>query len=427
MHGHCIMVPLSLQQHEHPAHFRKGQRMIKKVFIDDLRPGMFVHDINCGCIYHPLLQKQFKLNDSIEIDHLIERGVSAVYIDTALGSDAPNAPTVDEVRQEIDDALLKMAHQTAAPDTARAPLPAEDIHYARQVYEEANLTVRELMGTARLGRHATLEQVQPVVQGVVDSIFRNSAPLLQLGTIRNANQYLFYHSVATCSLLSAFARQLGIGRDISRQFAVGAMLHDIGKTRVPEAILDKPGPLTESEFEEMKRHVEYGMALLADASWLTPVSLQVVSQHHERYDGSGYPHGLKGDQISEFGQMAAIVDVYDAITSERTYHAAMEPAEAIRKMREWSEQHFNVELIEHFICSIGIYPPGTLVRLESGLLGVVTMHNPADLLKPTVRIVYDTKRQCRVAPCELDLSAETTDRIVGYESADKWKIEMVAQ
>ena len=394
--------------------------MIKKIGIGDLRPGMFVHDLNSGHIYHPLLQTQFKLNDSGDIDRLIERGVSAVYIDTALGIDAPDAPTAAEVRRDIDDALLKMARQASAPDAASPPPPEADIRYAHHVYEEASLTVRELMGTSRLGRHAALEQVQPAVQDVVESIFRNSAPLLQLGTIRDANQYLFYHSVATCSLLGAFARQLGIGRDITRQIAVGAMLHDIGKTRVPEAILDKPGRLTEDEFEEMKRHVEYGMEMLGDTSWLTPVSLQVVSQHHERYDGTGYPHGLKGGQISEFGQMAAIVDVYDAITSKRTYHAAMEPVEAIRKLHEWSEHHFNVELVEHFICCIGIYPVGTLVRLESGLLGEVTTHNPVDLLRPVVRVVYDGKRRCRITPHELDLSAQSADRIVGYESADKW-------
>ncbi len=397
--------------------------MIKKIRASELRPGMFVHDLNCTHAYHPLLKTRFKLNSNADIDRLIERGVSSVYIDTTLGIDAPDAQTLDEVRRDIDESLMKMARQAAISGASVSPIPESDIDLARQVYEEANLTVRELMGTMRLGRNAELEQVQPAVQGVVDAVFRNTSPLLQLGTIRHANQYLFYHSVATCSLLSAFSRQLGIGREITKQLAVGAMLHDIGKVRIPEAILDKPGRLTEGEFEEMKRHVEYGMELLADAAWLSPVSLQVVSQHHERYGGGGYPYGLKGGQISQFGQMAAIVDVYDAITSARTYHAAMGPAEAIRKLHEWSEQHFNLELVEHFICCVGIYPAGTLVRLESGLLGTVVMHSPADLLRPVVNILYDTDRLCHIEPYELDLSAQSTDRIVGYESATNWGIE----
>ncbi|HEX5364442.1 MAG TPA: HD-GYP domain-containing protein [Gallionella sp.] len=397
--------------------------MIKKVRVDELQPGMFIHDLNCGHVFHPLLHTQFHLDDTRAIDRLIERGVSSVYIDTRLGRDAPDAPTAQEVRDDIDQTLLNMAQRNASADTHPAPLSASDIDLAHQVYEEASLTVHELMTTTRLGKHAELEQVRPAVQGIVDSIFRNADPLLHLGTIRNANQYLFYHSVATCSLLSAFAQQLGIGRDITRQLAIGAMLHDIGKTRIAESILDKPGRLTDAEFDEIKRHVEYGMEILADAPWLTPISLQVVAQHHERYDGGGYPAALKSDHLSQYGQMAAIVDVYDAITSARSYHAAMEPVEAIRKLREWSEQHFNVELVDHFICCVGIYPTGTLVRLESGLLGIVATHNPANQLKPAVLVTYDTNRSCRIKPYELDLATQSGDRIVGYESAEKWGID----
>lgn len=396
--------------------------MIKKVSVGELQPGMFIHDLNCGHVFHPLLQTRFKVEDTAAIDRLIERGVSSVYIDTRLGADAPGSPTAEEVRNEIDAALLKIDQRTSPAGTA--PASADDIELAHQVYEEASQTVHELMTTARLGRHAELEQVQPAVQGIVDSVFRNADPLLHLGTIRSANQYLFYHSVATCSLLSAFSQQLNIGRDITRQLAIGAMLHDIGKTRIAEAILDKPGRLTEAEFDEMKRHVEYGMEILSDAPWLSPASLQVVSQHHERYDGGGYPAGLKSDRISQYGQMAAIVDVYDAITSARSYHAAMEPVEAIRKLREWSEQHFNVELVDHFICCVGIYPVGTLVRLESGLLGIVATHDPANHLNPIVLITYDTNRSCATPHYELDLSKQSADRIVGYESAEKWGVDL---
>lgn len=398
--------------------------MIKKVSVGELLPGMFVHDLNCGQVFHPWLQTRFRVEDTATVDRLIERGVSSVYIDTRLGIDAPSAPTEDEVRREIDKALLKIAQRTTPADTPPTPVSPTDINLAHHVYEEASQTVRELLTTTRLGKHAELEQVQPAVQGIVDSVFRNADPLLQLGTIRSANQYLFYHSVATCSLLSAFAQQLGLGRDVTRQLAIGAMLHDIGKTRIAESILEKPGRLTEIEFEEMKRHVEYGMEILSDATWLTPVSLQVVSQHHERYDGGGYPAGLKSERLSQYGQMAAIVDVYDAITSARSYHAAMEPVEAIRKLREWSEQHFNIELVEHFICCVGIYPVGTLVKMASGMLGIVATHNPINQLKPVVLIIHDTNNSRSVPHYELDLSTQSNDRIIGYESAKKWGVDL---
>lgn len=397
--------------------------MIKKIGIKELRPGMFVHDLNCGHISHPLLHTHFKLNSDQEVENLIKRGVSSLYIDTQLGCDADDAPTADEVRHDIDHALLKLAESNVDQGKAQAHTGSDDMRFALQVHDEAGQTVRDIMATARLGKNAKLEQISPVVQHIVESIFRNSAPLLQLGTIRTASQYLFFHSVATCSLISAFARRLNIGMDITRQIALGAMLHDIGKTRVPESILNKPGRLTESEFDEIRLHVDYGMEILSSEAGLTDISLQVVAQHHERYDGTGYPARLKGNHISQYGQMAAIVDVYDAITSDRSYHAAMEPVEAIRKLREWSEQHFNVDLVEHFICCVGIYPISTLIILESGLLGLVSRHNPADLTKPVVLVIYDSIKQCRVAPYAIDLAEQSADRITGYESAKKWGID----
>ncbi|MDH4215387.1 MAG: HD-GYP domain-containing protein [Gallionella sp.] len=398
--------------------------MIKKIDIKELRPGMFVHDFNCGHYFHPLLPTRFKINSGREIENLIERGVLSVYIDTTLGDDVRDAPTAEEVRREIDNTLLKLAESNVCQSSAQTRVPPADFQFAMQVHEEANQTVREIMTTARTGKSSKLEQVSPVVQGVVESVFRNSAPLLQLGTIRTRDQYLFYHSVATCSLISAFAHRLEICRDITRQIAVGTLLHDIGKTRIPESILNKPGRLTESEFDEIKLHVAHGMEILSGVSWLTDISLQVVAQHHERYDGTGYPAGLKGNRISRYGQMAAIVDVYDAITSDRSYHAAMEPVEAIRKLREWSEQHFNVDLVDHFICCVGIYPVGTLNKLESGLLGVVSKHNPADLTRPVVLVIYDSIKRCRVTPYEVDLASQSADRITGYESANKWGIDL---
>lgn len=397
--------------------------MIKRIDIKELRPGMFVHDLNCGNIIHPFLHTRFKLDSELEVENLVKRGVSSIYIDTCLGSDVCNAPTADEVRNGIDKALLKFAESNAGQGPAQAHISREDMQFARYVHQEASQTVHEIMVATRLGKSSELEQMNPVVQDIVESIFRNSAPLLQLGTIRTKDQYLFFHSVATCSLISAFAHRLKIGRDITRQIAFGAMLHDIGKTRVPEGILNKPGRLTESEFDEIKRHVTHGIEILSGMPGLTPVSLQVVAQHHERYDGSGYPAGLKGNQISQYGQMAAIVDVYDAITSDRSYHAAMAPVDAIRKLREWSEQHFNVELVEHFICCVGIYPAGTLVKLESGLLGVVSKHNPANLIRPAVRVIYDSVKQRRVAPYEVDLAERSADCIAGYESAKRWGID----
>lgn len=397
--------------------------MIKKIDIRELNPGMYVHDLNCSWVIHPLFPTRFKVGSDKEIEKLVELGVSSVYIDTAMGDDAPHAATEDEVRLSVEDALRRIATVPGAGVEGRGISMREEWATAMQVHREANRTIQEVMSDVRLGRHSEMESIEPAIQGIVDSVFRNSGALLHLGGIRSKDQYTFAHSVNVCALLAAFARTMKLGNDITRQLSIGGMLHDIGKMRVPDEILNKPDRLTEGEFDEMRRHVQHGVDILGEVSWITPISLQVTAQHHERYDGSGYPAGLKGDQISPFGQMATIVDVYDAITSTRVYHRPMSPAVAIRKIQEWSGQYFNEELVGHFIRSVGIFPLGTPVKLESGLLAIVVGHSEASLLNPVVRIVFDTGRRSELAPYDIDLSQQSADRITGYESPEKWGLD----
>lgn len=396
--------------------------MIKKIAIRELHPGMYVHDLNCSWVPHPLFPTRFKVKSDKEIEKLIELGISSVYIDSAMGDDAPHAATEEEVRRTVESALLKVADIQCENESSQAISTRDEFASAVQIHQEAHQTIQGVMSDVRLGKHSEMESIEPAVHGIVDSIFRNSGALIQLGGIRTKDQYTFAHSVNVCALLTAFARTLKIGHDMTRQLSIGGMLHDIGKMRVPDAILNKPSGLTEYEFDEIKQHVRHGEDILSSVSWIPSIALQITAQHHERYDGSGYPAGLKGAQISQFGQMAAIADVYDAISSARVYHEAMEPAMAIRKIQEWSEHHFNAELVSHFVRSVGIYPIGTLVRLESGLLGIVIEHFAANLLRPVVRIIYDVRKRWKVEPRDIDLSRQPADRIIGFESPAKWNI-----
>jgi putative nucleotidyltransferase with HDIG domain len=402
---------------------RGGVVVIRKIDIRELRAGMYVHDLNCSWVAHPLYPTRFKVKSDQEVEKLIELGGSSVYIDSAMGDDAPHAATEDEVRLSVEAALLKIAETPGAKGSAQGISTREELASAMQIHKEANQTIQQVMSDIRLGRQSEMESIEPAIQGIVDSVFRNSGALIQLGGIRSKDQYTFAHSVSVSALLAAFARTMKLNNDIIRQLSIGGMLHDIGKMRVPDAILNKPERLTESEFEEMRRHVQHAVDILEEVSWIAPISLQVTAQHHERYDGSGYPGGLKGDQISQFGQMATIVDVYDAITSARVYHQAMPPALAIRKIQEWSGQYFNEELVGHFVRSVGIFPLGTLVRLESGLLAVVVEHSGTSLLNPVVRVMYDTGKRSGVESYDLDLSQQSADRIAGYESPAKWGID----
>jgi putative nucleotidyltransferase with HDIG domain len=311
-----------------------------------------------------------------------------------------------------------------------AARPAESVHAslaaetprARRLHREANRIVRSLLTDIRLGAQIELDKVEPLVETMVDSVFSNQNALLPLAGLKRHDSYTFEHSVSVCALMVAFARGLELPRELIREIALGALLHDVGKAKVPAAILNKPARLTEAEFAQMKAHVVQSVILLQNTPGISETALKVAGQHHERYDGTGYPHQLKGESISLYGQMAAIVDVYDAISSDRVYHKGMAPSDALKKLLEWSEHHFEPKLVHSFIRAIGIYPSGSLVRLESGRLAVVREQNEHDLLHPVVQVIFHIGRQCHLPPETVDL-ARSQDRIVGHEDFRKWNID----
>ncbi|MCC6878640.1 MAG: HD-GYP domain-containing protein [Rhodocyclaceae bacterium] len=398
---------------------------IKKIPVSRLEPGMFIHDLNCGWMDHPFLVTRFKLESERDLMKIREAGLREVYIDTALGRALDDAPTVAEAEQELDRQMRQLAE---ANDAAEPDSPTrEELARAHKIHSEANLIMRNVMRDARLGEQVHVEQLQPLVDKMAGSILRNSGALLSLSRIKNKDEYTFQHSVSVSALLIAFCRGLGHDEGTLRRAGMGGLLHDVGKMKTPDSILNKPGKLTDEEFAVMRRHVVASREILEITPNISPTALQVAAQHHERYDGSGYPNRLKGEEISLIGQMAAIVDVYDAITSDRVYHKGMAPTEALRKLYEWSKFHFNPELVHAFVKVIGIYPVGTLVRMESGRLAVVVEHRKSNMLQPLVRVMFDTKRNYHLKPEDVDLSRALgrggADRIVGHESPEKWRID----
>lgn len=269
-----------------------------------------------------------------------------------------------------------------------------------------------------------MEKVEPLVESMVDSIFRNQDALLPLGRLKEHDHYTFQHSVSVCTLMIAFARGLELDRATIKEIAIGALLHDVGKAKVPENILNKPAKLTEAEFAKMKSHVVQSIIILQHTPGISQVALDVAGQHHERYDGTGYPNKLKGDQISLYGQMGAIVDVYDAISSDRVYHKGMPPTEALGKLLEWSKFHFDPELVRSFIKVVGIYPTGSLVRLESGRLAIVMEQHPAKLMQPVVLVIYNAKSNVYLKPEIVDLAHPASrDRVTGHEAFEAWNVD----
>ena len=227
------------------------------------------------------------------------------------------------------------------------------------------------------------------------------------------------HCVSVAGLMTAFAVEMGLDAETIQQVAIGGMVHDIGKTLVPDKILNKPGKLDDDEFVVMKHHVNFSDQLLKEHTGLSQVARDVTLLHHERMDGTGYPQGLKGDEISLIGQMSAIVDVYDALTSVRVYKDAWEPSVTLKKLMEWSPAHFNPKLVQNFIKCLGIYPVGSLVELNSGRVGVV-MEQGKDILRPLLRVIYNTRLNGYIKVIELDLAKEYSDRIKASAHQASW-------
>jgi putative nucleotidyltransferase with HDIG domain len=396
--------------------------MIKKIAIEQLKPGMYIHDLNCGWMDHPFVSNRFTVKDETVALELRAIGVHELYIDTDKGPDIAEAKTEEEVSHEIQEQMLHIAEERPAPMVAVTL--AEEAPRAHKLHGEANRIVKGIITDIRLGQQIEMEKVEPLVENMVDSIFRHQDALIPLARLKTHDEYTFQHSVSVCALMIAFARGLKMSRDVIKEIAVGALLHDVGKARVPDSILNKPAKLTDAEFTKMKSHVVQSIIILQNTPGISQIMLDVAGQHHERFDGTGYPNKLKGDEISIYGQMGAIVDVYDAITSDRVYHKGMPPTEALKKLLEWSKFHFDPEMVQAFIRTLGIYPSGSLVRLQSGRLGVVMQQHAEKLLLPLVKAFYHADKLHYLPPEEIDLAKPgCRDRIISHESFEKWGID----
>lgn len=394
--------------------------MIKQIRTDQLKPGMYIHDLNCGWMDHPFLTSAFRVRDQATVDKIFNLGIRELYIDTVKGADVRDAPTQREVNADLERRLQEIARKQ--PEKPIATELKDEAARARRLHGEANKIVRSMMDDIRLGQQIEIDRVEPLVENMVDSIFRNPDALLPLARLKNHDDYTFEHSVSVCALLVAFGRGMKLSRDVIKEIALGGLLHDVGKARVADAILNKPAKLSDDEFAHMKSHVAQGVSLLRQTPGVSVAAMQVTSEHHERFDGTGYPGKLAGEGISLYGQMAAIVDVYDAISSDRVYHKGMSPTQALKKLLEWSSHHFDPQLVQTFIRAIGIYPTGTLVQLDSKRMGVVIEQNEKSLLEPTVRIFYHAGQLHYIPPEIVDLS-KVQDRIASFENYEKWKID----
>jgi putative nucleotidyltransferase with HDIG domain len=401
--------------------------VLKRIAVSELRIGMYIDELCGSWMEHPFWRTSFALRDEGDVRRILASGIHEVWIDTGKGLDidagAGSVPTRAEAEAEIDRKLQSAAAQVV-PGADRTTF-AEELERARALYARARTAVLNMFSEARLGHPIDAGAASELVDEIFQSVQRNSSAMVSLSRLKRADEYTYMHSVAVAALMITLCRQLGLSEADTREAGLAGLMHDIGKSKIPDRILRKPDRLSDEEWVTMKSHPEIGHTILFQAG-LGPIPLDAVLHHHEKIDGSGYPHGLAGDSISLFARMASVCDVYDAVTSNRPYKSGWSPAEAIRKLAEWAPGHFDESVFQAFVKTVGVYPVGTLVRLECDRLGVVVEHNERALLRPQVKTFFSITSQSRIAPELLDLAdPRSNHRIIGREDPAAWGLTRI--
>jgi putative nucleotidyltransferase with HDIG domain len=396
--------------------------MLKKISVDQLTVGMHLKEFCGSWMEHPFWRTGFVITDPKDIQTILASSIKEVWIDSSKGLDvSPGSIVVTEVESEAQvEAELR---QVAAVQRVTAPVSiSAEIEKAAKICAQSKRAVMSMFQEARMGNAVDTNGARQMVEEISDSVSRNPGALISLARLKTADDYTYMHSVAVCAMMVALARQLGLDEEQTRLAGLAGLMHDLGKAAMPMDVLNKPGKLTDVEFSVIKTHPVEGYRLLQAGKDVDPIVLDVCLHHHEKTDGSGYPKGLKADEISLFAKMGAVCDVYDAITSNRPYKLGWDPAESLRKMAEWANGHFDGKVFQAFVKSLGIYPIGSLVKLSSGRLGVVVDQTSKSLTTPCVKVFFSTKSNMRIVPEVIDLSKQVgAEKIVGREDPAKWK------
>jgi HD-GYP domain-containing protein (c-di-GMP phosphodiesterase class II) len=364
-----------------------------RVSVNGLRVGMFVSRLD-----RPWLDTRFPLQgflirteDELAI---LQNQCSHAYVDIARG-DSPDprhielgeSSLVDSARdREEYEALRKRKWEVSSHFE-------DELVQAEEAHEQLEQGIAEFMEDLGSGRRIQLDRLRRGVESMVESITRNPSAFTWLKELKRRDNYTYQHAMSCSVWAATFGRHLGMEKDEICELALGGLLFDVGKTRVPPALLTKQAVLDDIECGQMREHVQHSLDILADMPELSPATLEMVASHHERHDGSGYPQGLRGNAIPIAGRILGLVDTYDALTTQRAHAPGLAPHEAVSELYRARGNLFQTELVEQFIQACGIYPTGSLVELSDGYVGVVTAVHSLKRLRPSVMLLLDPDRR----------------------------------
>lgn len=408
--------------------------MIVELSISDLTVGMYVVDITVPKDKFTLARETWVTEQRV-IDALRQKGVEKLLVDPTKAkvpqsvSSKPALFTSKEpkpVSRKTFAAKRKVFANTNKPSKPlRRSLFKDEVRQAKQLFDESKAIQQRLFLDAKNGVPLSLEPVQEVTNRSIEMIFDNPDALACVINIRHKDQYLLEHSVSVSVLMTIFAFYLKIDKEVVNELAIGAFLHDVGKIMIPPRILDKPGRLTDVEFEVMKTHANHSIRIIQETPNISPLSLEVAKLHHEKLNGKGYPYGVAASEISLYGRMISICDIYDALTANRCYKNGYPQVKAFSILRMLGQNtELDAVLVDHFIKCMGVYPVGSIVQLESNRLAIVESHNMTDPIRPKVKPFYHLNPNHFESCEDIDLASMSEDLIVKCVRADDFDLNM---
>jgi len=389
--------------------------MIKKITIDQLVPGMFVHQIleQKGAL---TVKSQGKVTSKDVVNTLKKRGVKTLAIDTDKSfkvSESSSSITSNSAESEPAEKILAPIKSVSLE---------KELNRATKLHQQGKDIQKLLLENVQKETPFDTSIPKAFSNKLVESVDRNPDALLCLTKIREKDDYLLEHSLNVAILLANFGKYLGMSEEEVQDLSYAGFLHDLGKIKIPDEILHKPGRLTESEMEVMKGHVKHGVDYLETMDIAAPL-VQAISEHHERLDGLGYPAGKQGDAISKAGRMLAIADMYDALTADRVYKPGMSSQKAFSILMSDAPFRLDKALVQQFIMCLGVYPVGSLVLLSNERLAMVLEQKDSPLT-PLVKVFYSVRNSHYLTPRDIDLSVDKTVSIVKAVIASDYKIDV---
>ncbi len=404
----------------------------RKVDVSDLKPGMYVSRLDRPWLESPFPFQGFLLEDWEEVEE-VQNACSYVYVEAgqaavATGAEETRGPArlfegpdhralkrkvrstprralreANASRGSAWEAWLEQQSGWAPGGTLPMTSLEDEVRAARPLIEETCGLVQQQMQDVRNGRSLDTPATQECVENLTESILRNPDALVCLSALKKRDEYTYLHSLSVCILSISLGRYLGLPRETLLELGFGAFLHDIGKMRIPDSVLNKPGPLTDEEMEIMRKHTEFGIEIVDGSERLPTSSRNVIYSHHERLDGSGYTEGVAGGQIHPLTHIVSVCDTYDAMISDRPYKKACSPLSATAELYRTRGRLFDPDLVRQFISCIGIYPVGSLAELNTDEVGVVIAPGE-ERLRPKLLVVLDEEHQQLKRPYEINLS-----------------------